>query len=100
MADIALVIKISEETYNDIQSRDWKNGELVFSEEWKAIHNGIPLPKGHGRLIDADEIIEQVNNMADELDNDYTIADIEKVGTLLESISAIIEADKESEDKE
>lgn len=36
-----LIIDIDEETYNDIQSRDWKNG--VFSEEWKAIHNGIPL---------------------------------------------------------
>lgn len=53
MADIELelVIKISEETYKDIQSRDWKNGERWYSEEWKAIHNGIPLPKGHGRLI-------------------------------------------------
>jgi len=51
MADIELVIKIPEETYNDIQSRDWKNGELIFSEEWKAIHNGTPLPKGHGDLI-------------------------------------------------
>ena len=38
-----LIIDIDEETYNDIQSRDWKNG--VFSEEWKAIHNGIPLDK-------------------------------------------------------
>ena len=36
-----LIIDIDDETYNDIQSRDWKNG--VFSEEWKAIHNGIPL---------------------------------------------------------
>ena len=36
-----LIIDIDDETYNDIQSRDWKNG--AFSEEWKAIHNGIPL---------------------------------------------------------
>ena len=39
-----LIIDIHEETYNDIQSRDWKNSELVFSEEWKAIHNGTPIP--------------------------------------------------------
>ena len=38
-----LIIDISDKVYNDIQSRDWKNGELVFSEEWKAIRNGIPL---------------------------------------------------------
>ena len=43
MSKIKLIVEIDEETYNDIQSRDWKNGELVFSEEWKAIHNGIPL---------------------------------------------------------
>lgn len=47
MADIELVIKIPEETYKDIQSHDWKNGERWYSEEWKAIHNGTPLPKGH-----------------------------------------------------
>ena len=52
MADIELVIKIPEEMYKDIQSRDWKNGGRWYSEEWKAIHNGTPLPKGHGRLID------------------------------------------------
>ena len=39
-----LIIDIPEETYNDIQSRDWKNGELIFSEEWKAIYNGTPIP--------------------------------------------------------
>ena len=39
-----LIIDIPEETYSDIQSRDWKNGELIFSKEWKAIHNGIPIP--------------------------------------------------------
>lgn len=56
MADIELVIKIPEKTYKDIQSLDWENGERWFSEEWKAIHNGTPLPKGHGILIDANEI--------------------------------------------
>lgn len=56
MTDIELVIKIDKETYKDIQNRDWKNGGRWYSEEWKAIHNGIPLPKGHGRLIDTNEI--------------------------------------------
>lgn len=56
MADIELVIKIDEGTYRNIQSYDWKNGEWWYSEEWRAIHNGTPLPKGHGRLIDTDDI--------------------------------------------
>ena len=53
-----IVIDISEETYNDIQSRDWKNGELIFSEEWKAIHNGIPLSKEHGDIVDIETLID------------------------------------------
>lgn len=49
-----LIIDIDDETYNDIQSRDWKNG--VFSEEWKAIHNGIPLDNLRAEIIQtADE---------------------------------------------
>ena len=38
-----LIIDIPDKLYNTIQSLDWKNGELVFSKEWIAIHNGIPL---------------------------------------------------------
>ena len=53
MADIELVIRISEEKYKDIQGRDWKNGKKWFSEEWQAIHNGTPLPKGHGRKFES-----------------------------------------------
>lgn len=57
-----LIIDIPEETYNDIQSRDWKNGELVFSEEWIAIHNGTPLPKNHGRIVDLDTVTVEEDN--------------------------------------
>lgn len=81
MSKIKLVVEIDEETYNDIQSRDWKNGELVFSEEWKAIHNGTPLPKEHGRLIDADEL--DIKTITIVLKND------------IENAPTIIEADKE-----
>ena len=50
-----LIINIPEEAYNDIQSRDWKNGELIFSEEWKAIHDGTPIPDNatNGDVFDA-----------------------------------------------
>ena len=65
MADIELVIKLSEEKYKDIQSHDWKNGERWYDEEWRAIHHGTPLPKGHGRLIDVDEVIKIANKKKD-----------------------------------
>lgn len=53
-----IVIDIPEDVYNDIQGLDWKNTGRWFSEEWKAIHNGTPLPKGHGRLIDTDVLVD------------------------------------------
>ena len=58
MADIELVIKIPEEQYNAIKSDLLYN---TFSAEMKiwglgSIRNGTPLPKGHGRLIDADRL--------------------------------------------
>jgi len=49
-----------------------------------AIGNGTPLPKGHGRLIDADDVNNHIIGFVD-----------------LRSCPTIIEADKaESEDKE
>ena len=96
MADIELVIKIPEETYKDIQSRDWKNG--WFSEEWKAIHNGIPLPKGHGNLIDGEVLHHKISEWLKPSKPDETemvdLADI-AVSTMIEIEEAptIIEAD-------
>ena len=52
-----IVIDIPEDVYKDIQSHDWKNGGRWYSEEWKAIHNGTPLPKGHGDLIDRSKLV-------------------------------------------
>jgi len=54
MADIELVIKMPEE--------DYKRGTLgsYFECYSMKLHdiilNGTPLPKGHGRLIDADKL--------------------------------------------
>lgn len=53
MADIELVIKISEE--------DYKRGTVMAS----AIRNGTLLPKGH-RFIDADEILNHAFITEDE----------------------------------
>lgn len=55
-----------------------------------AIKNGTPLPKGHGRLIDADKL---------ELDadwNDYYDGYIAYSESMIKYAPTIIEADKES----
>lgn len=48
-----IVIDIDVESYEHIKA--YKN-EKVLPIGWYAIINGTPLPKGHGRLIDADEL--------------------------------------------
>ena len=65
-----IVIDIPEEEYKCVQITGCIGNKTCISN---AIYNGTPLPKGHGRLIDADEL----------LDN-----------TCLDEIPTIIEADK------
>ena len=62
MADIELVIKIPEEIYKASQIIDVKY-EDVIQIPLEVIANGVPLPKRHGRLIDADEIIRLTNEI-------------------------------------
>lgn len=86
---IELVIKIDKDTYNDIQSHDWKNGGRWYSEEWKAIHNGTPLPKGHGTLKDVDNIKTAFPS------GEYVRT--ESVRATIDHEDTIIEADKGNE---
>ena len=76
MADIELVIKIDED--------DYKRGIAWAS----AIRNGIPLPKGHGDLIDEKELICGLKNSY--LDTFGT----ERVISVLSELPIIIEADR------
>ena len=64
MADIELVIKIDEEKYDVIKS-DLYNTFPAEMKEWglEALKNGTPLPKGHGDLIDVDNIIGKIHGV-------------------------------------
>jgi hypothetical protein len=55
MADVELVIKISEEKLSMIKNEMYCG--IYDAELYKAIENGIKLPKGHGRIIDESKII-------------------------------------------
>lgn len=62
MDEIEVVIKIPKILYAQIQSdaeimiysgmRSWKG---ILATLLRSVRTGTPLPKGHGRLIDADE---------------------------------------------
>ncbi len=90
MSGIELVINIPEEEYNTRKKTGY------FSDNFKileAVANGTPLPKGHGRLIDADElkkIIEKNDPLAMAGFN-VRLIDINSAPTIIEA---------ESEDKE
>lgn len=95
MADIELVIKIPEEIYKHLLSR-YKyqdTNDIGLGESGKvgvAIKNGTLLPKGHGKLVDLDQMCE------DYWDGNY----MEIHFNDLDNIKTIIEADKiESEEK-
>ena len=48
-------------------------GETFAQKLVKYIRNGTPLPKGHGRLIDADAIPRHLVRDIDEIDKQPTI---------------------------
>ena len=102
-----IVIDIPEELYKA------NNRGLEAEELWDlriAIKNGTPLPKGHGRLIDADEI-ERYMLPSEKQDKKTWFVHSEEyrnavihfnhaLGLLRDNAPTIIEADKaESEEQ-
>ncbi len=101
MADIELVIKIPEEEYRLIKKSDKTVFADVASKECMlhAIKNGTPLPKGHGRLIDADAEIKKIQDISDRVKNrNASCLDVyDGEIAAMRLASTIIEADKEEE---
>lgn len=79
-----IVIDIFEEDYNFIK-RQVADG--IINPLKVRIANGIPLPKGHGRLIDADEI--QFENADFDTYGDYSRAfdAIDQADTIIDAES-------------
>lgn len=92
-----LLIELDEEVFNEIVSADdashlsrafLKGSHLYFKE---SLQNGTPLPKGHGRLIDADKI--QFENTEFDTYGDYS-----RAFDAIDYAPTVIEADKEKEE--
>ena len=81
---VELVIKIDEDTYNNFVHNEYYINDVIAIHT--ALANGTPLPKGHGRLID---------------ENNLWFEDIDDISCVtqrnVENAPPIIEADKESE---
>lgn len=104
MADVELAIKIPEELFSEIDDENYQSVISWYDTTlYRAIKDGIVLPKGHGRLIDADTLKKD-----DEV-TEWLSCNTVRTGKMLKSFSelfikkidatkTIIEADKE-EDK-
>ena len=86
-----VVIEIPEEDYNFIKEVDESN-YFVTINLYTAVYEGIILPKGHGRLVDADALLEKQYRIDDGATlSTRDVVNVEDV----EDAPTIIEADKE-----
>ena len=76
-----LIIDIPDYDYRQIKEYYEKND--IVEATYSYIYHGTPLPKGHGRLIDADLFVQE-----------HPLAFVRDV---INDTPTIIEADKESE---
>lgn len=89
-----IVINIPNEMY------DWYDNGFPDEEDteklWQIVKNGIPLPKGHGRIMDVDKIIKKMEEREEQLKDDRSIWETAGVETALDIFGeTIIEADTE-----
>lgn len=106
-----IVINISEDTY---KRHKWRVDHDTCTELDIAVAKGVPLPKGHGRLIDADAFIAMMEDASKKqkykellIDDRLTVDDVFKA--VIESLlnkglaegdaPTIIEADKEMDNE-
>ena len=81
-----IVIDIPEEDFEKV-----KCGRGAVSMMRKAIIHGTPLPKGHGRLIDADALYDEYVKEPEEFNGGHSLM------ALFRAAPTIVEANKESE---
>lgn len=80
-----LLVEIPEEQYRTLNAKSQNDVVTVIDDALliQAIKNGIPLPKGHGNLIDKDALIGKIHG-------------VKSIGAVLDA-PIIIGADKEYE---
>lgn len=86
-----LVIDIPDEKYEDIVLYTQYSTPVELTRFEEVVKNGTPLPKSHGRLIDADRL-EQVQN--ERLQNDeIKIWELKQIVSALDAAETVVEAD-------
>ena len=86
-----IVINISDEEYKKIS-----NSNPSYADDFSiyyAIKNGVPIPKGHGRLVDADEIDNNIYDLTRSMDLNYG-----QISEVVDTAPTIIEANRSEEE--
>ena len=92
-----IVIDIPDDVY-EFSKRSGYVAEEDSNEVGEAIRKGTPLPKGHGRLIDADVVIKNAEKWGKDNPNEYIQHRNADIVAIMQDETAIIEADTESEE--
>ena len=88
-----IVIDIPQDLYDKSKEKGVRSGKTLASLKiLGAIANGTPLPKGHGRLIDADELYLSIQTDEQQRLGEH----LRYVYDEIQSIYTVLEADKES----
>ena len=98
MADIELVIKIPEDVYTRLFDNGIQDNEIAVDdvcEMARVLRLGKPLPKGHGDLIDRDDVLAESHCIDDWSGNEVSIVDVKDV----KMVPTIIEKDKEESEE-
>ena len=89
-----IVINIDNEDYDDITLTGENTINLgVLLNLREAVRKGTPLPKGHGRLIDADAFFKSASIKF------YTTNLFSHIISTIDNAPTVIEADKEEQDE-
>ena len=96
-----MIIDIPDISYKWVKTVMNRECAILYDEIYQAVNDGIPLPKEHGRLIDADEFEKRlmsarsyyIGEKADDFDLRFA-AGLKSAAERLVDAPTIIEADK------
>lgn len=93
-----IVIKLSDEEYEALQRASYYSFDKYTA--YIAMKSGIALPKGHGRMIDADKLEEKVEKHRNMLKISEYDKELVLHYTNIEMAPTTIEADEETDSDE
>lgn len=92
-----IVIDIPKEKYDMVRNETYCG--IYDAVIYKAIKNGTPLPKGHGKLFDVNDILDRIGLEDNESNREENVGEIITLEDF-DYIPTIIPADTESEVEE